>query len=200
MRPVAHWKSRGWLPDEVARALIDGFAPRGDVLELACGPGTSTTHLARHASTLTLVDGSARMLDRAREAIGAEHATFMEADIFDWEPDRRYDVVFFSAWLSHVPDDRFEEFWRLVRRCLRPGGRVGFLDEDDRGAVNDEVSMVDGVPVATRTLADGRTFDIVKVFWHPAALERRLTEMGWTISVRPVDESYLFGTGTTGTA
>ena len=190
-------KARGWLPDDVARALIDDFAPAGDVLELACGPGTSTRHLVRHASTLTLVDGSARMLERARGVIEGANATFIEADIFEWEPDRNYDAVFFSAWLSHVPPERFADFWSLVRRCLRPNGRVAFLDEDDRGAVNDDVTIVEGVPVAPRTLADGRMFDIVKVFWRPAELQQRLDDLGWAVSVRPVDETYLFGIGTT---
>lgn len=189
-------KARGWLPDEVARALIDDFAPSGDVLELACGPGTSARHLIRHAGTLTLVDGSPRMLERAREVVGGTNVTFVEADIFDWEPDRSYDAVFFSAWLSHVPPDRFEDFWALVRQSLRPDGRVAFLDEDDRGADNDEVSIVDGIPIAPRTLADGRTFGIVKVFWQPAELQQRLADLGWAISVRSVAETYLFGTGT----
>ena len=181
----------------MAAALIDDFAPTGDVLELACGPGTSARHLIRHASTLTLVDGSARMLARARETINGPNVTFIEADIFDWEPDRRYDAVFFSAWLSHVPPARFEDPWTLVRRSLGPDGRVAFLDEDDRGAMNDEVSIVDGIPIAPRMLADGTTFDIVKVFWKPTELERRLDDLGWAISVRPVDEGYLFGSGTT---
>ena len=28
---------------------------------------------------------------------------FVEADLFTWEPGRRYDVVFMGFWLSHVP-------------------------------------------------------------------------------------------------
>jgi hypothetical protein len=28
-----------------------------------------------------------------------------------WRPDRRYDVVFFGFWLSHVPLERFAAFW-----------------------------------------------------------------------------------------
>lgn len=189
-------KGRGFMPDEMARALIDDFAPSGDVLELACGPGTSTRDLVRHASTLTAVDGSPRMLERARKVVGDASVTFVEADIFDWEPDRSYDAVFFSTWLSHVPPDRFEDFWSLVRRSLRPDGRVAFQDEDDRGVINDDVSIVDGIPVASRTLANGRTFEIVKVFWRPAELEQRLDDLGWAVSVRPVGEAFLFGTGT----
>jgi hypothetical protein len=29
-------------------------------------------------------------------------------------PDRRYDVVFFGFWLSHVPLERFDAFWSMV--------------------------------------------------------------------------------------
>ena len=62
----------------------------------------------------------------------APDARFVEADIFNWEPDDTYDVVFFSFWLSHVPQDRFEWFWSLVDRALVPGGRVFLIDNLSR--------------------------------------------------------------------
>ena len=54
---------------------------------------------------------------------------FVEADLFAWRPDRRYDAVFFGFWLSHVPLERFDGFWALVADCLAPGGRVCFVDD-----------------------------------------------------------------------
>jgi demethylmenaquinone methyltransferase/2-methoxy-6-polyprenyl-1,4-benzoquinol methylase len=110
-------------------------------------------------------------------------------------PDRAYDAVVFSFWLSHVPDDRFEDFWQIVRRCLAPNGRVFFIDEDDRGAMNDEVRVVDGISIARRTLGDGRSFDIVKSFWNPRKLEERLRSNGWDIEVRAFGEAFLVGSG-----
>jgi ubiquinone/menaquinone biosynthesis C-methylase UbiE len=56
------------MPSELARALVDKFAPTGDVLELACGNGSFTRELVRHARTVTGVDGSPRMLERNRSA------------------------------------------------------------------------------------------------------------------------------------
>ena len=187
---------RGWLSEELTAELTDAFAPTGDVLELASGTGAWTKHIVRHARTLTCVDSTARMIERNRETIGErENVRYIEADIFGWTPDRAYDAVLSSAWLSHVPLDRFDAFWELVRAALRPGGRVAFLDEDDRGGTNEPTTDVNGVSVAQRTLADGRTFDIVKVFWRPDELERRLRASGWDIEVRPVGETYLFGSG-----
>jgi hypothetical protein len=31
---------------------------------------------------------------------------FIEADVFAWEPPRRYDTVLFAFWLTHVPPTR----------------------------------------------------------------------------------------------
>jgi ubiquinone/menaquinone biosynthesis C-methylase UbiE len=84
-------------------AALDEFAPAGDVLELACGLGTWTPQLVRHASSVTALDASPEVLAIARERVRDARVRFSEADIFGWKPDRRYDVVFFGFWLSHVP-------------------------------------------------------------------------------------------------
>jgi demethylmenaquinone methyltransferase/2-methoxy-6-polyprenyl-1,4-benzoquinol methylase len=94
-----------------------------------------------------------------------------------------------------VPPDAFDHFWETVAAALNRGGRVGFVDEDDRGAAHDDVRVKDGVPVATRTLGDGRRFEIVKIFWHPDDLEQRLGALGWNMTVRPVGETFLYGAG-----
>jgi SAM-dependent methyltransferase len=88
--------------DEVAEAL-DAFRPAGSVLELACGPGVWTGHLLRHATDVTAVDASPEMLAIAAARFGNERVRFVQADLFTWKPDRRYDVVFFGFWISHVP-------------------------------------------------------------------------------------------------
>lgn len=189
-------KADGLIPSGLIRELVDELAPTGDVLELACGTGGFTRELVRHARMLTAIDGSPRMLERNRREVGGSNVTYLHADVFRWQPDRQYDVVFFGFWLSHVPPGAFDEFWALVRSCLRPGGRVAFVDEDDRGAVNDDCRLVDGLPVATRRLHDGRRFDIVKLFWDPSELEARLRALDWNITVRRAGETLLYGSGT----
>ena len=46
--------------EELVRAL-DEFKPAGRVLELACGPGSWTPQLLRHADHVTAVDASIRI-------------------------------------------------------------------------------------------------------------------------------------------
>jgi demethylmenaquinone methyltransferase/2-methoxy-6-polyprenyl-1,4-benzoquinol methylase len=190
-------RSLGVLGPNTARDLIDDLAPEGDVLELACGPGGFTAELARHATSVTAIDASQQMLARNRTEVDLPNVRYIHADIFDWRPDAVYDLVFFGFWLSHVPPTMFEDFWGLVRRCARPEGRVAFVDEDDRSRINDDVRIVEGVPLARRALTDGRTLDVIKVFWKPDDLHARLRALGWSFSIQRVHGIFMYGVGTT---
>jgi SAM-dependent methyltransferase len=174
-------------------AAVDAFRPAGDVLELACGPGTWTERLLRHAGTVVAVDASPEMLDMARSRIRDSRVRFVHADLFEWRPDERYDVVFFGFWLSHVPVERFEQFWSLVADCLRPDGRVFFTDDAHR--TPDELAYGDASPLVRRRLNDGSAYRVVKVPYEAADLERRLRELGWDITVQQTSEPFYWGAG-----
>ncbi len=173
---------------------LDAFAPTGDVLELACGPGTWTAQLLRHATRLTAVDASPEMLERAAARVGEAEVRFIAADIFSWRPGRMYDVVFFGFWLSHVPENRFEAFWQLVADALRPDGRVFFVDDAYRTA--DELVFGEGSEMVRRRLRDGSEFNVVKSPHEPVVLERRLRALGWQISVRAASPPFFWAQGT----
>lgn len=149
----------------------------GDVLELACGPGTWTRMLAGRARTVTAVDGSPEMLTLAAERAQGEHVRFVEANLFEWRPQRRYDAVFFGFFLSHVPDERFEGFWGTVAASLRRGGHVVFIDDALRA--EEELVYGPGSPIVRRTLSDGSRHRVVKMPHTPEGLQRRLTALGW---------------------
>jgi SAM-dependent methyltransferase len=188
-------KGRSVIKPELFRALIDELRPAGDVLELACGTGFFTAEIVRHAQSVTAVDASPRMLAINERRVANPRVTYLNADIFAWQPDRAYDLVFFGTWLSHVPPAGFDDFWALVRTCLAPTGRVSFVDEDDRAAGLDDRYSLNGVPAARRTLSDGRQFEIVKVFWRPEDLEHRLRSSGWDITIKRVGETQMYGVG-----
>lgn len=182
----------GWGGAEVAAAL-EAFAPSGDVLELACGPGMWTELLLRHAASVTAVDGAPEMLARARTRAGSERVRFVEADLFSWQPERRYDVVFFGFWLSHVPPHRFEAFWSLIDDCLVPGGRVFFADD----AVRTPEELIEGEAssVVQRRLDDGSAYRIVKVPYALSELEARLAGLGWRFTFTQTSGGFYWGSG-----
>ncbi|MBX6354713.1 MAG: class I SAM-dependent methyltransferase [Micromonosporaceae bacterium] len=178
--------------DELSEAL-DAFRPTGSVLELACGPGTWTGRLLRHATDVTAVDASAEMLGIASARVGRQRVRFVQADVFGWRPDRRYDVVFFGFWLSHVPSERFASFWSLVADCLKPDGRVFFVDDGYRTV--EELIEGEDSPVIQRRLNDGTSYRIVKVPYQPEDLEQRLERLGWHIKVHPTSGPFYWGAG-----
>jgi SAM-dependent methyltransferase len=184
----------GW--EEIDEA-VKGFRPTGDVLELACGPGGWTERLLRSAGTLTAIDASPEMLDLAAERVGDdERLRLIHADIFEWRPDREYDVVFFGFWLSHVPMDRFDSFWEMVASCLRRDGRVFFVDDTYRTA--EELIEGDASHVVERRLQSGQRFRAVKVPHTASDLEARLTRLGWRITVRETSGPFYWGSGSRG--
>ena len=176
-------------------AALDAFRPEGDVLELACGPGTWTRELLKHAAAVTCVDASPEMLDIAGRRLAGKQVRFERADLFDWQPPERYDVVFFGFWLSHVPPERFEQFWSLVARSLEPEGRVFFIDDGHR--TQDELVYGSSSTAIRRRLNDGSVHRIVKVALDPTDLERRLRDRGWSIEVKPTNSPgpFFWGAG-----
>jgi ubiquinone/menaquinone biosynthesis C-methylase UbiE len=179
---------------ELAVAL-ERFRPTGEVLEIASGTGAWTIELLNHASSVTALDASPEMHEQARAKIGRDaRVRFVEADVFSWTHDDSYDVVFFANWLSHVPQARFSRFWQIVARALRPSGRVFFIDEL-RGAwrhdeLRENLAIDTDASVVRRSLRDGRSFRIVKVFWDPDALEHELRSLGWNVVVHPAGPFY----------
>ena len=193
-----------WRGDvaEVTTALDDFLAqvsgrPDMSALELAAGTGLWTQRLAGRFARLIAVDASPEALAINRERLGpaAERVEYHVADLFSWRPARRYDVVFFSFWLSHVPPERFEAFWALVRECLAPGGRAFLLDSRYSPTSTARDHRLEGADAtrATRRLNSGREFQVVKVFYTPERLRAELAALGWQTDIRATPTYFLYG-------
>jgi SAM-dependent methyltransferase len=200
---------------EVGRldAALERFRPEGQVLELAAGTGMWTARLSRAAASITALDVSPEMLAINRQRLRGSTIPirYVEADLFGWTPDGRYDVVSFAFWLTHVPPPRFEEFSSLVASALAPQGRVFFADSamprPDLPVVGRRFGFrgdaVEGVHsltdldrgISVRRVRDGRQFQTVKVYWEPDELQERLGSLGWDVEVRATEWAFVYGHG-----
>lgn len=178
----------------LVRRVLSAAINDSDVLELACGTGVWTEQLARENGHVIAVDVSPEVVAINQDRVRAHNVDYEVADLFSWTPPRLFDAVFFAFWLSHVPPSRFERFWRMVRSAIKPGGHVFFVDSllEPTSAATDHVP-VDNSGLAHRKLNDGREFQIVKVFYEPEPLERRLADLGWRGSVQSSGRFFLFG-------
>jgi SAM-dependent methyltransferase len=179
-----------WQADAAeAETALEALTPLGRVLELAAGTGIWTRKLVEPAERVVAVDANAETL-----ALNTAAAELVRADVFEWRPAERFDLVFFSFWLSHVPEERFDEFWALVRGALVPGGRVFLVDssaEDTTHTGTDQDGWEE-----SRSLADGRTFRIVKRRWPPDELAARVRPLGVELDLRDTANGhFLYGSG-----
>jgi 2-polyprenyl-3-methyl-5-hydroxy-6-metoxy-1,4-benzoquinol methylase len=172
--------------------LVAEMRPAGSVLEIACGTGLWTEALAGLADTLTAIDAAPEAVEIARNRVRSANVSFEVADVFSWHPGTRFDVIFFSAWLSHVPTSRFEHFWQSLRALLAEDGRVLFIDEhvDER---EKEAYVAGRDDVVERRLRDGSTFRVIKSFVDPDDLELRLRRLGWNCAVRRDGSDWVCG-------
>jgi demethylmenaquinone methyltransferase/2-methoxy-6-polyprenyl-1,4-benzoquinol methylase len=159
-----------------ALAKVSALPPVENILELAGGTGIWTEQLVKQGQSITVVDASPEMLAINREKVGDPRVEYVCADLFTWKPERTYDRVFFAFWLSHVPPDKLDAFLDTARDAVRLGGQAVIVDQS--GATPEELTVTSGIQ-QERTLADGRQFTIVKVYYDPVVIQEKLTARGF---------------------
>ena len=188
-----------WATDvaEVESALVahlDDVRPRR-ALELACGTGLFTRFLAPRVAHLLALDASPEVQAINRARVAAVNVDYAIEDLFAWQPAAGYDFVFMSFWLSHVPDDRFAEFWSKVRGALADGGSAYVIDSgwDMTSSATNHARPDRENGVAARKLNDGSEYRIVKIFHEPHDLGRRLAALGLTSRIVHTRRYFIHG-------
>jgi ubiquinone/menaquinone biosynthesis C-methylase UbiE len=150
---VLNWAARydllAWLlthgrERELREAIVRlaGLENGNDVLDIGCGTGTLAIAASRHvgvSGAVTGIDASPAMIARAsRKARRAGAAITFQVAIAEQLPfpDRRFDVVFSTLMLHHLPRKPRHQCAEEITRVLKVGGRVVAVDfgrEKQRG-------------------------------------------------------------------
>lgn len=174
---------------EPFRRSLRAMPAVADVVELACGTGIWTKELLEIGGTVTAIDASPEMLAINRARIADDRARYQEADLFTWEPERQYDLLFAAFWLSHVPPEFMEAFLDKIRRAVRPSGTVYIIDQCNDILHDMRRIAWEGV-VQKRRVRDGRAFSLVKVYYHPSLLACRFEKFGFSARAERAGESF----------
>jgi 2-polyprenyl-3-methyl-5-hydroxy-6-metoxy-1,4-benzoquinol methylase len=172
----------------------DNIGNTGNILELACGTGLWTQHLAPLTTHLTAVDASPEVISLNQQRVNSASVNYVVADLFKWTPTQKFDFIFFGFWLSHVPAEQFEPFWQMIKAALKPNGRVFFVDSLlTQASTAQDHEHLNQQGYAERKLNDGRTFRVVKIFYEPTQLQQSLQSLGWSGSVHCTENYFLHG-------
>ena len=148
------------------------------VLELACGTGIWTQELLDVADSIVALDGAHEMLEVNRSKLGSSKVHYQQADLFNWKANATYDLVFFAFWLSHVPNDLLDGFLTEAARAVKPGGRLFIIDEPAGG--KNISGPAEANAEQTRSLLDGSSFRIVKVYHDVDVLAQNVRGLGFS--------------------
>ena len=162
-------------------AFADAVAGRGPVLDVGCGPGTTTAYLAERGVDASGVDLSPRMIEHARRL--HPHCTFDVASAtgLDLADDSLAGIL---GWWSlfNLPRDVLPQVLVSFARALAPGGQLivaTHVGSDDLA----RTEGYGGVPVSWTTHQ-----------WQP----EQLTELVEQAGLRPVAELRLPADGQAG--
>lgn len=128
VRDLVEARVRDWL------AACSG----GEVLEIGCFNGTrNTLWLMEHCSHYTGIDLSSSAIEvlrsKAHAAGLADKVTLIAGDVLDFDPVRRFDLIYAQGVLHHFqhPDVLFS----ILAKFIKPGGHLVFSDPAELNGV-----------------------------------------------------------------
>lgn len=134
------WATRVWTAGEYERIapyyrpmagdLVDRLAPESDesVLDVGCGTGNAAITAGRTGATVTGIDITPALLERARvtaSRAGVDDITWLDGDAISLPvPDNAFDITL--STLGHMYADPPDAAASELVRVTRPGGRIGY--------------------------------------------------------------------------
>jgi len=162
-----------WANEVISRVV--GIEPDATVLDVGCGTGRVTEHLARlvPAGRVIAIDASEDMVALARERLG-ERAEVRRCDVLELGLEEEVDLVFSTATLHWVKDH--DALWPVLARALKPGGRL----EAQCGGEGNIEQVRDVIDAAAEEAAPALAGFSPWTFAGTEETERRLRDAGFT--------------------
>lgn len=152
-----------------------------DLLDLGCGPGRDLANFTRLGHRAVGVDGSARFVAMARAASGCE---VLQQDLLALDlPPARFDGVFASASLFHIPPEALPQVLAVLHATLRPDGVLFALNprgRDEQGWLGDRFCCYYRVATWCRVVREAG-FDRLACAYRPAGRPR--AQQNWVSTV-----------------
>ena len=116
-------------PNRFLVEVVSGLEP-GAAYDLAGGEGRNAVWMAEHGWRVTVVDWSSVALEKGRRLAdqrGVE-VDFREADLLDWSPWERRDLV--AVVYLQIPPRERHAAWRTALEATAAGGTLAIIGHD----------------------------------------------------------------------
>lgn len=111
-------------PPALLERAIDRRGTPGRALDVGCGEGVYTVHLAQAGYRVVGVDFVPAALDaaRARAALAGVEVELRECEVTEYNATAPFDIVLDSGCLHHLPRGRVAAYRDRLDQWLAPGG------------------------------------------------------------------------------
>jgi len=121
------------------KIFIDLVRPKGNILDLGCGPGQHAKLFAQNGFSVTGIDLSEKMINIAKAKV--PNALFFEMDILNFDlPKKTYNGIWASASLIHLKRSDISEVIINLKKLLKKNGILYVSIKEG----NNEGFLIDG--------------------------------------------------------
>lgn len=107
--------------EKAINRFLDGTITE-NALEVGCGPGTWTEMVKKHTDNLLAVDISDTMIDEAKKNTIDSNIDFLNIDIMEYNPDRKFDLIFSIRAFEYFPEK--VDFVKKCNSMLNENGKI----------------------------------------------------------------------------
>jgi 2-polyprenyl-3-methyl-5-hydroxy-6-metoxy-1,4-benzoquinol methylase len=164
------------------------------VLEVACGTGFWTQHIAGAAKQLVATDATAEPLSFARSRPQCASVSFSQEDAYALsESLGMFDAGFAGLWFSHVPIEARQHFFASLHARLLPGATVVFIDNNHTQLNDFPIVETDalGNSYQLRPLKNGAVHRVLKNFPTDDELTKLVSQFSKSYSIRQLENFWM---------
>jgi len=175
---------------------IPAYLRSRSVIEVACGTGYWTQHIARTASRILATDLTEETLEVARSKnLPESKVRFAIADAYDLPAaNGPFEGAYAGFWWSHLRHSECRPFLASLQPCLAPGAVVVLMDNLYVAGSSTPIARTDaeGNSWQERKLDDGSTHEVLKNFPTESELVRQVEGFGVNCRYTALEYYWLF--------
>jgi SAM-dependent methyltransferase len=176
--------------------LIPALLAGRSVIEVACGTGYWTQHIAETARHILATDVADETLQLARsKSLPDEKVRFALADAFNLPAVAGpFSGAYAGFWWSHLTHAQCRPFLQSLRKCLAHGATAVFMDNlfVEGGSTPISRTDADGNTYQQRKLDNGDTYEVLKNFPTEAELRTQVESFGMNCRYTALEYYWLF--------